>query len=125
MTIDTEQESAAITQRSYALAEQLDAALVTVDRTAIREALAESRRLRAAAVAARSEVERRLARGEPPGCLLGPHGPIRQVRSTPGGRDLEPYLRGRDVLTSEVLAYFEHRRDVLADALPGRLRSSR
>jgi hypothetical protein len=116
MTIDVEAESQQLRERSADLAAQLDAAVVTVDRTPIAEALAESDGLAAAADAARAEVARRLARGEPAGVGLGPVGPIRRVRDLPNGQDADPVLRGRATVTRELGAYHVHRRDVVAAA---------
>jgi hypothetical protein len=114
--IDVEHESELLKERSRDLAAQLDAAIPTVDRTGIREALAESRRLAVAADEARADIERRLSRGQPPGVQLGPHGPVRRVKVLPNGRDAEPFLRGRIAVTSELVAFHRHRIDVVAAA---------
>jgi hypothetical protein len=114
--IDVEQESAAVRERSADLAAQLDAALVTVDRSGIREVLAESKRLHGDALAARDRVSQRLAKGQPAGVPLGPAGPIRRVSTDQLGRDLDPHLKGRLAVTPELAAYWVHRRDVVAGA---------
>jgi hypothetical protein len=113
--IDVERESQEILERSRDLAAALDAALPSVDRSGIREALAESKRLAAAAATARNDVARRLAKGMSPGCPLGPAGPIRRVR-TVNGRDTDPWLKGRLVCSPELRSYHEHRRDQVAGA---------
>jgi hypothetical protein len=116
MTIDVEAESEALRQRSAELVEMLDAALVTVDRTGIREVLAESKQLHTEALAARDRVSQRLAKGQPAGVPLGPAGSIRKVRTDAWGHDLDPHLKGRLACTPELAAYWVHRRDVVAGA---------
>jgi hypothetical protein len=114
MMIDVQQESEAVRERSLELAELLAGAVVVVDRTEIRQALAESKRLADAAAAARAEVGRRVARGEPPGAALGPVGPIRRVKTGPNGQDLDPVLLGRLVCSAELRQYWEHRFELAA-----------
>jgi hypothetical protein len=104
-------------ERSAELAAQLDAAVVTVDRSGIDQVLAESQRLDAAARAARADVSRRLAAGRQPGVPLGPVGPVRRVPEGPNGQpDGDPWLKGRVALTPELFDYWTHRRDVVAPA---------
>jgi hypothetical protein len=114
--IDVEHESQLVRERSAELAGQLDAAaaVVTVDHAPIEEALAQSRRLAGAASAARAEVSRRLAAGNPAGVPLGPYRPIRRVRTLPDGRDPDPHLQGRLAVTEELVAYHRHRYEVAA-----------
>jgi hypothetical protein len=116
MTVNVEAESEALQERSADLAAQLDAAVVTVDRTPIRKALAESKRLAAAADAARAEVAKRVANGRAPGVPLGPVGPIRKVLDLPNGMDADPVLRGMAAVTRELGAFLVHKRDVVARA---------
>jgi hypothetical protein len=115
--LNVEAESQALKQRSAELAAQLDAAIVTVDRSGINAALAESRRLAGAARAARAEVSKRLADGKAPGVPLGPRGWIRKTQTDLMGRDLDPHLQGRVAVTSELVAYHVHRRDTVAAAI--------
>jgi hypothetical protein len=114
--LDPEAEAEALSERSLELAQLLDAAIPVVDRSEISEALGESRRLADETQAARAEVSRRLAAGKPAGVPLGPVGPIRRVRSLPNGRDADPHLRGRLVVSPEAIRYHEHRRDAVAPA---------
>jgi hypothetical protein len=115
--VNPEAESAELAQRSRELTELLDASTPIVDRSGISEALSESRRLSAAAKDARAEVSKRLAKGMSAGCPLGPHGPIRRVKSLLNGRDADPYLRGRLAVTPELERYHLQRRDVLGPAV--------
>jgi hypothetical protein len=117
MTIDVEAEAQQYRQRSAELAGMLDAGVPTVDKSGIRQALAESKRLEGEVADARAEVSKRLARGAPAGCPVGPHLPIRPVVTDFRGVDLDPQLRGRTPVTPQLLQFWQHRKDVVADAI--------
>jgi hypothetical protein len=117
VTIDVERESQALAKRSFELAEMLEAAVPVVDRSPIKAALAESSRLAKEAHEARDQVTVRVAAGLDPGCLIGPPLPIRKVPSTPDGRDPDPVIKGRAVITPELVAYWVHRRDVVGPSI--------
>lgn len=115
--IDPQAESQALAERSLELAEMLDRALPVVDQGPIRTALAESRRLGLEAKHARDDVARRVAAGGEPGCPVGPQPPIRRVPSTRTGQDPDPIMRGRAVVTPELVDYWIHRRDHVGPAI--------
>jgi hypothetical protein len=118
-----EAESEALRQRSEDLAGLLDAGHPSV--TPPGDVLAESRRLGAAAAAARKGVAARLAAGMDAGTgvTVGAVPPIRRVRTDSRGRDLDP-LHGRTVITAELVRFWEHRRDQVAAATEGSYREA-
>jgi hypothetical protein len=118
VTVNVEAESRALLERSRQLAELLEAAIPVVDKTPIREALAESKRLGGEAHKARDRVVAAARRGKDlPGVVLGPVAPIRRVPA--GRRDREAYdaLQGRACVTAELVAYWAFHRDVLGPAI--------
>jgi hypothetical protein len=119
MKIDVEAESRALSERSTELARMLEAAIPVVDKSAIREALAESRRLALVARKARDDVAQLVRRGQslPVGCVLGVQPPIRRVPSGAGDRRAYDVLQGRAVVTPELVDYWIHRRDVVGPAI--------
>jgi hypothetical protein len=119
--IDPEAESQVLSERSDELAQMLDAGHPVVEQN--RAALAESERLASVARQTRSDVAARVAAGLDPGCPVGPQPAIRRVRTDARGRDLDP-LRGRSVVSPELLAYWEHRRDVVAVAVEAQYRQA-
>jgi hypothetical protein len=122
--LDPEAESEAVKQRSAELAQLLDAGAPVVDRSGIREALAESRRLGDAANRARRDAAQRVAEGLDPGCPIGHAPPVRRVRTDPRtGRNLDPF-GGRSVVTPELVAYWEHRKDVVFPAVEAMYRQA-
>jgi hypothetical protein len=116
-------ESESLSQRSSDLAGLLDAGHPTVVPPA--EVLGESRRLGAVAAAARKQVASRVAAGVTPGAgvTVGRQPPVRRVQTDRRGRDLDP-LHGRTVITPELVAYWEHRRDAVASAVEGSYREA-
>jgi hypothetical protein len=112
--IDVEAESQELRDRSLELVELLKDVPVLGPPP---PELDESRRLGRAAHQARQRVAERVARGQDPGCPLGPPAPIRRVRTDPRtGRDLDP-LRGRQAVTGELLQFWTYRQDVVAAAV--------
>jgi hypothetical protein len=119
--IDVEAEGQALAERSGELIAMLDSSHPVVGPPPAE--LDESRRLGRAAHEARKRVAEAVARGRDPGCPLGPPAPVRRVRTDPRtGRDLDP-LGGRQAVTSELVAYWEHRRDCVAPAVEAQYRS--
>jgi hypothetical protein len=116
-----EAESRAMTERSVALAQLLDAGHPVVERPV--EVLAESRRLGAVAAQARRIVATRIALGQDPGCPVGLPPAVRRVRTDWKGNDLDP-LHGRAAVTPELLAYWTHRRDAVAPAVEATYREA-
>jgi hypothetical protein len=119
--IEPEAESQALKQRSLELAELLDAGHPVPESPAA--VLAESRRLGAAAHQARRAVAVKVAAGLDPGCPVGRPPAVRRVRTDQRGRDLDP-LHGRAVISAEIVAYWEHRRDVVAPAVEASYRQA-
>jgi hypothetical protein len=118
-----EAESEALRQRSEDLAQLLGSGHPVVVPPA--DVLGESRRLGAVAAAARKQVASRLAAGLTPGAgvVVGRQPPVRRVQTDRRGRDLDP-LHGRTVITPELVAYWEHRRDAVAPAVEGSYREA-
>jgi hypothetical protein len=110
--IDPEAESAALTERSVELAGLLAAGEPIVER-ASPAVWAERRRLAAASHEARRTAAAKVAAGMDPGCVVGRQPPIRRVKTDWKGRDLDPF-HGASVITAEVVAFWEHQRDVVA-----------
>jgi hypothetical protein len=124
MTIDVEAESASLKERSAELAQLLDAGHPVVDRSHVRQALAESQRLAREARRARQEVAARVAAGLDARCVVGRQPPVRRVQTDPRtGRDLDP-LGGRSAVTSELLDFWTHKRDVVAAAVESSYREA-
>jgi hypothetical protein len=121
--IDPEAESLILKERSVELTEMLDAAHPTV--VAPADVWAESRRLGQVAAQARRVVASRVANGRDPGpdVTVGKAPPIRRVRTDRRGHDLDP-LHGRACITSQLLSYWTHRKDVLAPAVEGSYREA-
>ncbi|HEY2304190.1 MAG TPA: hypothetical protein VGH66_19980 [Acidimicrobiales bacterium] len=115
--INPEAESKAIKARSIELVHMLDECVPTVDRTPIRDAQAEARRLAGEAKRARDAVVEKVRRGQDPGVPLGLKPPIRKVHTDGRGRDLDGVLLGRAVISKEIIRHWEFRRDVLAGAI--------
>lgn len=116
MTIDVEAESDALRQRSAELVALLDAGVPVVDRTSTRAVQEEAAELARAAHRARADVAKKVAAGQDPGVPMSKIPPIRRIASTRNGRDPDAVLRGRSVITPELVAYFEHQRDTVAPA---------
>jgi hypothetical protein len=115
--IDVELESRELAERSRALTGMLDGGHPVLGPPPAE--LDESRRLGRAAHEARQRVAERVARGQDPGCPLGPPAPIRRVKTDPRtGADLDP-LRGRQAVTDELLQFWTYRRDCVADVVAG------
>jgi hypothetical protein len=121
--VDVEGESAEVAQRSLELAELLDAGHPTVDRSEIAGVLAESRRLARETHRARGAVAARWIAGVDAGVPIGHQPPIRRIRTDARGRDTDP-LGGRAAVTPELIAYWEHRRDVVSPATEGMYRAA-
>jgi hypothetical protein len=117
VTIDIEQESRALLERSRELATMLENAIPTVDKTQIREALAESKRLGTEARKARDTVVERVRKGRDPGVTLGPVAPIRKVPSDRQEAAVYEVTKGRAILTAELVAYWAFQRDVVGPAI--------
>jgi hypothetical protein len=118
--IDAEAESDALRQRSVDLGELLDAGHPVVGGGSLPE-VAESRRLGQLAHQARQTAAARVAAGLDPGCVVGRQPPVRRTRTDRHGRDLDPF-HGAAVVTDELVAYWEHRRDVVAPAVEAQYR---
>ena len=110
--LDVEAESAALKARSAQLVVLLDASTPVLDPSPIREVRAQANRLARLAHAARLIVAAKLASGDDPGVAVGHQPPIRRVGN--GRSDPDPILKGRAAITPELLAYWEHQRDVVA-----------
>jgi hypothetical protein len=115
--IDVEAESRAHRERSLQLTEQLSASIPVVDKGPIREALAESKRLGDEAFKARDRVVERVRKGKDPGVTLGPVAPIRKVPA--GRREREAYdvLKGRAVVSAELVNFWAFQRDQVGPAI--------
>jgi hypothetical protein len=114
--IDLEGESRAIRERSLELAGLLEAGIPTVDRRPIAPLRAESARLATEANRAREAVAERVRQRLDPGAVMGPIPPIRRL---PTGKDTDATLRGRTVVTDELVSYWRHRRDQLGPGIVG------
>jgi hypothetical protein len=122
--IDVEAESREIRERSAELAELLDGGHPVLDRTHVREVAAESRRLAREARQARQRVAAQIATGAGAPCVIGRQPPVRRVRTDPRtGRDLDP-LAGKSAVTAELLAFWEHQRDIVAPAVEASYREA-
>jgi hypothetical protein len=119
--IDVEQESEALRERSQQLTELLDAGHPVVEGCA--DVLAESKRLGKVAYQARREAAARMAAGLPVDCVVGNPPPIRRVATNRRGKDLDQF-GGRSVVTDELVAYWTHRRDIVAGAVEAVYRSA-
>ena len=111
--VDPEGESKALASRSAELIELLRAGVPSVDKGPVREALAESRRLGAAAHRARQDVAVKVALNVDPGCPVSRAPAIRRVRTDLAGHDVDP-LHGRSAVTEELLRFWQHRKDTVA-----------
>jgi hypothetical protein len=122
-TIDVEAESEALRRRSTDLAELLDAGHPVLGPQP--PEVDESRRLGHVANVARQQVGARVAAGKDPGegVTVGAAPQIRRVRTDRWGNDLDP-MHGRTTITPQLVAYWEHRRDVVAVAVEGRFRQA-
>jgi hypothetical protein len=121
--VDVEGESAEVAQRSLELAELLDAGHPIVDRSEIAGVLTESRRLARETRRARGAVAARWIAGADAGVPIGHQPPIRRIRTDARGRDTDP-LGGRAAVTPELIAYWEHRRDVVFPATEAMYRAA-
>jgi hypothetical protein len=119
--IDPENESRALKERSAELAQMLDGGHPVVESPSA--VLAESRRLGVVAHQARKVVAVKVAAGLDPGCPIGKPPAVRQVETDQWGRDLDP-LHGRAVISPELVAYWTHRRDVVAPAVEAQYREA-
>jgi hypothetical protein len=119
--IDVEGESLALRQRSLELVGLLDAGHPVVKGSPA--VLAESKRLGAAAHAARKAAAVRVAAGLDADVPVGRAPAVRRVRTDWKGRDLDP-LHGRPVVSPQLVAYWEHRRDVVAPAVEASYRQA-
>jgi hypothetical protein len=121
MTIDPELEAQQHRERSAALCEMLDAGHpVVVQKRAV---LAESKRLGEESQRARREAAARVAAGLPAGCPVGLELPIRHVVTDRLNRDVDPF-HGAAVVTDALIAYWGHRRDVVAPAVESSYRQA-
>jgi hypothetical protein len=116
-------ESAVTKERSHQLIELLDNSHPKVDRSQLKEVLAESRRLARATHRARGVVAARWIAGADAGVPIGHQPPIRRIKTDARGRDADP-LGGRAAVTPELIAYWEHRRDVVFPATEGMYRAA-
>ncbi len=122
--IDVEAESEVLRERSLGLARLLDEGHPVVESPA--DVWSESRRLGQLAHQARRIVATRIALGQDPGAgvTVGRQPPVRRVHTDARtNRDVDP-LGGRSAITPELIRFWQHKRDEVADAVEAQFRQA-
>jgi hypothetical protein len=120
VTINLERESELLKQRSLELAQLLDAGHPALE--PIAAVWAERKKLAAATHQARRDAAARVAAGaDTPGVTVGHAAPIRRTKTDWRGVDTDPF-HGSPVVTPQLIAYWEHQRDVVSPAIEAQYR---